>query len=55
MKIIKLFLNDDEERLVIRSLNEARTELLREGKYTDFIDDLIVKVTQAPVKRVRIK
>jgi len=53
MKKITVMLNEAEERLILNALTILRNDLIREGKYTDFADDLITKVAQAPLKRVK--
>jgi hypothetical protein len=47
-------LNEAEWRLVLHALNELRTSLIAEGRYTDTVDDAIVKIVSTPVKKVRI-
>lgn len=34
-----VYLNYEERRLVIKSLNDLRNRLISEGKYTDLIDE----------------
>ena len=41
MKKIKL--DNFELKVVIKSLNEMRTQLLNQNKTTDFIDELLLK------------
>ena len=48
-------LDDNEHGIVIRCLNDKRNELIKEGKYTDAVDDLLVKVGNASKKKTRIK
>ena len=50
-----LYLTLDERRTVINSLIDLRNELISQGKYTDIIDELIIKLTKAKVKRIKIK
>ena len=54
MKNVKIYLTRDEWRLVIASLNEYRNKLIAEGRYTDFVDDVLLKVIDAPTKKVKI-
>lgn len=56
MKEEKYFLALDEYEIgtIIRTLNEKRTELLSSGKSTDGIDDLLIKISKAPIKRFKI-
>ena len=56
MKIPKchLYLTDDEYRLVLQSLVALKNNLIREGRYTDAVDELIIKISKAKKKRVCI-
>ena len=54
MKKNKIFLTDAEWRLVIQGLNKLRTDLINEGRYTDFVDELLIKVVNAPTKKVKV-
>ena len=49
------YLTHDEHRTVINSLISLKNDLISQGKYTDAIDELIVKLTKAKVKRIKIK
>ena len=40
----KIGFTDDEVRIIIRSLMELRNALIREGRYTDAVDELIMKL-----------
>jgi len=40
----KYKLDDYEVRILILALNELRNQLIQEGRYTDMIDKLIVKI-----------
>ena len=50
-----LYLNADERRLIMESLIDMKNKLIRTGHYTDAIDETIIKLTKAKIKRVRIK
>ncbi len=41
--------------MILNSLIEKKNELIRTGHYTDAIDEIIIKVMKAKIKRVRIK
>jgi hypothetical protein len=45
----------DERRTVINSLIDLRNDLISRGKYTDVIDELLIKLTKAKVKQIKIK
>lgn len=50
-----LYLTPDEWRTVINSLIDLRNELISQGRYTDIIDELLIKLTKAKVKRIKVK
>ena len=50
-----IYLTHDERRTVINSLIDLRNDLVSRGKYTDIIDELIIKFTKAKVKKIKIK
>jgi len=54
MKKKKISLTIDEWRLVIYALNKLRTDLINEGRYTDVVDETLIKVINARTKRVRV-
>lgn len=49
-----LALDDSERSMIIRSLNDIRSRLVAEGKYTDGVDDVLVKVIGAKKKKFKI-
>ena len=46
-----LYLNESEHSILIKSLVQLKKRLIREGRFTDCVDDLILKVLSAPVRR----
>ena len=48
-----LDLDEYEHGVLIRSLNDERNGLIREGKTSDAVDDLIIKVGTALPKKQR--
>lgn len=50
-----LYLTNKEHRAVISSLIELRNCLLFQGKYTDVVDELLVKFTRARMKKIKVK
>ena len=50
-----IYLTAEERRVVINSLIDLKNNLISRGKYTDIIDELIIKFTKAKVKRIKIK
>ena len=54
-KIYDAYLDNHERQLVIHSLVELKNKLIQEGRYTDCVDELILKVANAPVKKIKIE
>ena len=50
-----LYVDSHERTLILHSLVELKNALIRQGRYTDCIDELIFKVANAPVKRMKVK
>ena len=44
-------LNDYEQRLMVRGLTDFRNDALRDGVPTEDVEDLILKVIDAPMRR----
>ena len=49
-----VYLNYEERRLLIKSLNDLRNRLISEGKYTDLIDEVLVKVANAKIEKMKV-
>lgn len=49
-----LALNDGERSIIICSINKLRNSLIEQGKYTDAVDDIFVKVISAKKKKFKI-
>ena len=49
-----LALDDVERSMIIHSLNNLRSRFILEGKYTDGVDDVFVKVIGAKKKKYKI-
>ena len=49
-----VYLNYEERRLVIKSLNDLRNRLISEGKDPDLIDEVLVKVANAKIKKMKV-
>ena len=47
-----LNLGERERRVLIRSLVQMKNRLIYEGRFTDCVDELIMKVLSAPAKRI---
>ena len=49
-----IVLNDQEHRLIIESLNQLRNKLIADGKYTDAIDEVLLKIIGAKQKKFKV-
>ena len=49
-----LALNDQERRFVIESLNQLRNKLIADGKYTDAVDEVLLKIIIAKQKKFKV-
>jgi hypothetical protein len=49
-----LALTTEEWRLMIESLNNLRNWLILENRYTDAVDEVLIKVANAKTKRFKI-
>jgi hypothetical protein len=49
-----VWFDDFERRVLVNCLNEMRTRLLEEEKNSEPVDDLLLKVIDAPKKRVKV-
>ena len=49
MKKLKYYLtvSTEETRVILHSLIELKNKLIREGRYTDCVDELIIKISKA--------
>lgn len=49
-----LYLREGEYRLLFHTLVELKNKLHREGRYTDAVDELPIKISKAKRKKIRI-
>lgn len=49
-----LALDDAERRLLIGSLNDLRSRLFEEGKYTDAVDEVLLKIIGTKRKKFKV-
>lgn len=47
-------IDEYERRIIINSLNNLRNKLIAEGRYTDAVDELLLKIANAKQKRFKI-
>ena len=50
-----LYVDSQERSILLHSLVELKNQLIQQGRYADCIDEIIFKVANAPVKRVKIE
>ena len=50
-----LYLSKDEYDLIINCLIDLKNDLIRQGRYTDAVDDVLIKVVNAPIRKFKIK
>ena len=43
-------LDDSEWKIVINALNDLRNSLIRQGRYTDAVDDIMIKLINTKPK-----
>ena len=46
--------NETEWRLVLSAMNALRNDLISKGRYTDVVDEVILKITKAPIKKEKV-
>ncbi len=49
-----LALDSAERRLIIESLNNLRSRLIAVGRFTDAVDELLLKFVNAKVKKFKV-
>ena len=50
-----IYVDSHERTLLLHSLVELKNQLIQQGKYGDCVDELIFKVANAPIKKVKIE
>lgn len=50
-----IYLTPDERRTIINSLIDLRNDLISQDRYTDIIDELLIKFTKAKAKKIKVK
>lgn len=48
------YVDNHERTILLHSLVELKNQLIQQGRYTDCVDELIIKVINAPVKKLKI-
>ena len=47
-------LDDFERRVVVNCMNEMRNKLIADGKHTDALDDVLLKVIHSKQKKLKV-
>ena len=57
MRNLKYYIaiDEHERRIIISSLNNLRNKLIAEGQYTDAVDDVLVKVVHALIRKFKVR
>lgn len=50
-----LYMASDERRILLESLVELKKQLIRQGRYTDCVDEIIIRLVDAPIKKIKVK
>ena len=50
-----LYLDRQERSLLLHSLVELKNQLIQQGRYADCVDELIIKVMSAPIKKLKVQ
>ena len=55
MKKYYIYITPEERNLIIESLISKKNALISAGKYTDGVDDVLLKIMKSKLKKVRVK
>ena len=50
-----IYVDSQERTLLLHSLVELKNQLIQQGRYGDCVDEIIFKVVNAPIKKVKIE
>ena len=50
-----IYVDSQERNILLHSLVELKNQLIQQGRYGDCVDEIIFKVANAPIKRVKIE
>ena len=50
-----IYLDDNEYRRLIESLIALKNNLIQQGRYTDAVDDLLIKFSSVRKKKVKVE
>lgn len=49
-----VYVDEQERRIILHSIVELKNSLAKEGRYPYCLDELILKVTNAPVRKLKV-
>ena len=49
-----IVLDDFERRVVVNCMNEMRNKLITDGKYTDALDEVLLKIIRSKQKKLKV-
>lgn len=49
-----IVLDDFERRVIVNYLNEMRNKIIADGKYTDAVDEVLLKIIGAKQKKFKV-
>lgn len=50
-----IYLSEQERSQVIQSLIDLKNSLAAQGRYTDAVDEVLIKITKAKKKRIAVR
>lgn len=50
-----LYMDSDERRILLESLVELKNQLIRQGRYTDCVDEIIIRLVDVPIKKIKVE
>lgn len=50
-----IYLDDEEYRQVLQALIALKNNLITQGRYTDAVDDVLIKFTKARKKKITVQ
>jgi hypothetical protein len=50
-----IYLDSHERKILLHSLVELKNQLIQQGRYTDPVDELIIRVTTARRKKIKVE
>ncbi len=54
MRRYHIYLTSEERKLIIESLISEKNTFISAGKYTDSVDDVLIKILQSKKKKVKV-